>query len=97
MPSLKVACVARMNSFSSIFIVRLKSLIGGIVASPTPTVPISSDSTSSIAYGTPADILANAAAVIHPAVPPPTMTIFSHLVLHVYSVNAARAPRAEAW
>jgi hypothetical protein len=47
-PSLMLACVARMNSFSSIFMVLLKSAIGGMVASPTPTVPISSDSISSM-------------------------------------------------
>ena len=47
----------------------------GMVASPTPTVPISSDSTSSIASPSmPPRILAIAAAVIQPAVPPPTIT-----------------------
>ena len=51
----------------------LKNADGGIVASPTPTVPISSDSTSVISQ-LPAEACASAAAVIQPAVPPPTMT-----------------------
>ena len=48
MPSLKVPCVARRNSFSSMPSIALNSRSVGIVASPTPTVPISSDSTSVI-------------------------------------------------
>src|SRR5262245_2064123 len=47
--------------------------MGGIVASPTPIVPMSSDSTSAISWRPPASILPNAAATIQPAVPPPTM------------------------
>ena len=50
MPSLNVACVSRMNSFSSICSIVLNSAIIGIVASPTPIVPISSDSTSVMSY-----------------------------------------------
>ena len=51
----------------------VKVRIGGIVASPTPTVPISSLSISVIVQ--PVRIaLASAAAVIQPAVPPPTIT-----------------------
>ncbi len=51
-----------------------------MVASPTPTVPISSDSTSwtAILSGSAwcsRSSRAKAAAAIHPAVPPPTMTI----------------------
>jgi hypothetical protein len=45
-----------------------------MVASPTPIVPISSDSTSVIDQPAGQEA-ASAAAVIHPAVPPPTMTI----------------------
>ena len=41
MPSLKVPLTARMNSASSSSSSKLKFLIGGMVASPTPTVPIS--------------------------------------------------------
>jgi hypothetical protein len=41
---LKVPPVAARNWFSSSPIIWLKRRIGGIVASPTPTVPISSDS-----------------------------------------------------
>jgi len=72
-PSLKVPCVWRRNSSSSIFSSLLKSWIAGIVASPTPTMPISEDSTSVIDSRGP-NTLASAAAVIHPAVPPPAMT-----------------------
>jgi hypothetical protein len=52
----------------------LNDLIGGIVASPTPTVPISSDSTSEMAIVPPV-ARASAAAVIHPAEPPPTIAM----------------------
>ncbi len=45
----------------------------GIVASPTPTVPISSDSSSVMSSELP-NWLASAVAVIQPAVPPPRMT-----------------------
>jgi hypothetical protein len=43
MPSLKVPPVARTKSFSSMPSSALNAWIGGIVASPTPIVPISSD------------------------------------------------------
>ena len=73
MPSLKVPCVCRRNSSSSIFSSLLNCAMAGIVASPTPTMPISEDSTSVIDSLGPST-LASAAAVIHPAVPPPAMT-----------------------
>src|ERR1700712_5604487 len=44
-----------------------------MVASPTPTVPISSDSTSWMSRPLPR-VLDRQAATIHPAVPPPAMT-----------------------
>src|SRR5690349_15977857 len=47
--------------------------IDGKVASPTPMMPISSDSTSSMA--TPRSPVASAAADIQPAEPPPRMTM----------------------
>src|SRR6185312_15600488 len=48
--------------------------MGGIVASPTPTIPISSDSTTVIDVVPFSCNRQSAAAAIHPAVPPPTMT-----------------------
>src|SRR5688500_2326143 len=75
MPSLKVACVALMNSCSLRPRMRLKLMMSGMVASPTPIVPISSDSTSVIDTSFGSSRLDNAAAVIHPAEPPPAMTI----------------------
>ena len=75
MPSLNVACVLRTNSSSSMPSKRLKSCIGGIVASPTPTVPISGDSMRRMLSSAPLLTRVSAAAAIQPAVPPPTMTI----------------------
>ena len=49
--------------------------MGGIVASPTPTVPIASDSIRVMSQLLP-KASDSAAAVIHPALPPPTITIF---------------------
>jgi hypothetical protein len=56
-----------MNSISSSPSIALNSTICGIVASPTPTVPIASLSTSSIEIpGSAPMILPVAAAAIHP-------------------------------
>ena len=49
-------------------------MIGGMVASPTPTVPMASDSISVISQE-PATASDKAAAVIQPALPPPTITM----------------------
>src|SRR5687768_18336469 len=48
----------------------------GIVASPTPTMPIASDSTRRMRTSGEVMMRAMAAAAIHPAVPPPTITMF---------------------
>jgi len=53
---------------------RLKSFRWGTVASPTPTVPIASDSTKQMDDAAP-NTFASAAAAIQPAVPPPMMTM----------------------
>ena len=49
--------------------------ISGIVASPTPMMPMASDSTRITDFPAPSNAWANAAAAIHPAVPPPTTMI----------------------
>lgn len=55
---------------------RLKYLICGMVASPTPTVPIISDSTNCMfIFLVPSDF-ESAAAAIQPAVPAPTIMTF---------------------
>jgi hypothetical protein len=46
-----------------------------MVASPTPTVPISGDSMTVMAHPVPGKARANMPAAIQPAVPPPTMAI----------------------
>jgi hypothetical protein len=76
MPSLNVALVRWTNSFSSSPSNWLNCRIGGMVASPTPTVPIASDSTSAISTWRDSKVRASAAAAIQPAVPPPTIAIF---------------------
>src|SRR5882762_3244821 len=73
MPSLKVPWVWRRKSFSSRRSKSLYSAMDGMVASPTPMMPISSDSTNVMVRRGPMT-LAIAAAAIHPAVPPPAMT-----------------------
>src|SRR5260221_8614953 len=75
MASLKVACVFRRKSSSSSSRMRLKPRIGGIVASPTPTVAISGDSINVIAVPLFFSNCASMAAAIQPAVPPPTMAM----------------------
>jgi hypothetical protein len=73
MDSLKVAAVARMNSRSSIPIRWWKVRRGGAVDSPTPIVPICSDSTSVMSSRS-ANCCASSAAAAQPAVPPPAIT-----------------------
>src|ERR1700688_1412678 len=75
MPSLMVACVFLRKSSSSSARIRLKPRIGGIVASPTPTVPMSGDSISVIVVLLCFSTCESMAAAIHPAVPPPTMAM----------------------
>ena len=74
MPSLKVAFVCRTNSSSGMPRNCMKSTNDGMVASPTPIVPISSDSISTTSQSVLCRTRARQAAVTHPAVPPPTMT-----------------------
>src|SRR5271168_4237915 len=64
-----------MRSTSGRSISLLNQWMVGIVASPTPMIPMSSDSTRVIENCGGELTLARAAAVIQPAVPPPRMTI----------------------
>src|SRR3546814_16097280 len=79
MPSLNVPCDARSTSFSSRPRNALTSRICGMVASPTPTMPISSDSIKRMRTGC-TMALARIAAAIKPPVTPPPMT--SERMLH---------------
>ena len=49
--------------------------MGGIVASPTPTVPMSGDSITVMAVPVPGSARASMLAAIQPAVPPPTIAM----------------------
>ena len=50
-------------------------MIGGIVASPTPMVPMSGDSMTVMTMPVPGRARDNMLAASHPAVPPPTMAM----------------------
>src|ERR1700690_3754094 len=54
---------------------RSRSMMGGMVASPTPTVPISGDSMTVMTVPVPGKARARMIAAIQPAVPPPTITM----------------------
>ena len=67
----------RMNSSSSMPRRWISPTKGGTVDSPTPMVPSSSDSTSSISQSSRFRCWHSMAAASHPEVPPPTITIFA--------------------
>ena len=73
MPSLKLDWVSRTNARSSMPSSWWKVRAVGMVDSPTPIVPISSDSTRMMSSRGPS-CRPSAAATIQPAVPPPAMT-----------------------
>src|SRR5882672_2847592 len=75
MPSLMVPWVLRRNSSSLMPRALLNKRIGGMVASPTPIVPMSGDSMTRIAPKPRPTRRARIAAAIQPAVPPPTMAM----------------------
>ena len=75
MATLNVAAHSRMNSRSSMPNNWWKATMGGTVDSPTPMVPISSDSTSVMSSSSP-NCFDSAMAATQPAVPPPAMTTF---------------------
>src|SRR5882757_1453531 len=74
-PSLYVDRVWRTKSASLILRKRSRSMMGGIVASPTPTVPMSGDSMTVMTAPVPGSARANILAAIQPAVPPPTIAM----------------------
>src|SRR5690349_7736260 len=71
---------------------RLNCSMSGMVASPTPMMPISSDSTSVSETSSGFNTRDSAAAVIHPAAPPPTITICRKLL----TAGIPRAPDRHA-
>src|SRR6476646_4113304 len=75
MPTLKVAAHSFMKCCSSMPNNLWKATIGGTVDSPTPTVPISSDSTSVMSSSL-LKCVDSVIAAIQPPVPPPAMTTF---------------------
>src|SRR5690348_6247596 len=88
-PSLYVPCAKRIRSLSSMPRNALMCRICGIVASPTPTVPISADSIRRISRCGPS-ARASSAAAIQPAVPPPTITtrrIADSFIPEAYALN----------
>ena len=74
MASLNVADVSRITSNMSSPSSWMYCRIAGTVASPTPIVPMSEDSTNVMSRPRWESRCASAAAVIQPAVPPPAMT-----------------------
>ena len=95
MPSLNVPCVSLSISSALTPSNLLNSTIGGIVASPTPTVPISSDSIKvTVQFSVPIT-RPRAAAVIQPEVPPPTTTKFLILLVFIEILNTLRAYRSK--
>src|SRR6187397_1344895 len=75
MPTLNVAAHSVMKLRSSMPNNLWKATMGGTVDSPTPMVPISSDSTSVMSSNLP-KCVDSVIAAIQPEVPPPAMTTF---------------------
>src|SRR5690348_5978701 len=93
-PSLYVPWVKRIRSRSSMPRNALMCRICGMVASPTPTVPIPADSTRWISRCGPS-ARASSAAAIQPAVPPPTITsrrIADSFIPEAYALDTRDQP-----
>src|SRR6267154_930737 len=86
--------VLRRNSSSSIPSAWLNRRIGGIVASPTPMMPISGDSMTRMPTPPGMRRRPRMAAAIQPAVPPPTMAISRTRLLDGSRINLRRRGRA---
>ena len=76
MPHLYVALHSGIHSDSSIPRLSKKPLSQGVDPSPTPMMPTMGDSRTEISMPCLINAFARIIAVIHPADPPPTMTIF---------------------
>src|SRR2546429_2994490 len=79
MPHLYVALHAGIHSDSSMPRLSKKPRSHGVEPSPTPMMPTAGDSSTAISIPFLMNASARIIAVIHPAVPPPTITILRNV------------------